>query len=80
MKLKMYICRIVYLISLFILIYFTFITDIHYIAATAGIIFFIDGFYLVHLEKVMEKNNPNYSKKVSFILWRFLLFPWFIIM
>lgn len=80
MKLKMYICRIVYLVSLFTLIYFTFINDANYIAATAGIIFFIDGFYLVHLEKTMDKSNPNYSKKTTSILWRFLLFPWFIIM
>jgi hypothetical protein len=80
MKLKAYIFRFIYLLSLFGLVYFTFIDDNHLFAVSFGTIFFFSGFYLFYLEKLMEKHNPDYSNKISSTIWRLLLFPWFIIM
>ncbi|TPR40008.1 hypothetical protein [Apilactobacillus micheneri] len=80
MKFKIYSLRFTYIIFLATLIYYTFVNDNHLVASIAGILFFFNGFWLLSVEKDFEKYNPKYNKSISCTFWRFLLFPWFIIM
>ncbi|GEO68269.1 hypothetical protein [Levilactobacillus acidifarinae] len=46
----------------------------------SGTLFFLIGFPAVYLENQREKLEPAYGETLGCTLWRFLLFPWFLVM
>ncbi|MDH5105824.1 hypothetical protein OQI89_08175 [Lentilactobacillus diolivorans] len=55
-----------------------FVLDLN--AGVPGLLFLLTGFGLFYLENQLEKLDPKYADTFWCPIWRFLLFPWFLIM
>lgn len=77
-KIAIWLLRLAYTLTFFWLITDFFVLDTN--AGLPGLLFCLIGFPLVYLEQQLEKVDSKYGKSLTATFWRYLLFPWFLIM